>query len=276
MTDAGRSYDAAYDKLTEQNRSCDALESKAQDAQQAIQNYAGTLQNSSQCAALTNGTTDLCKANPRLPGCSNVATECTTTACICAKNPMDPQCTGGAGKGDGIGTGGGVDSSSRLAGKGNTHIDMTGDIPDYGIEPGKLNKDGTPAGIDGKQGGSAGIGGGDAGGGGGGGRGGGGGAPGDEKSVNAGFYGGGGGGGGFGSGGGAAAGGRGGYAGAGASNARGGTPNLRAFLPGGKFDPRGVRGIAGATGPDGITGPHTDIWKKVNNRYQVMSPTLMP
>lgn len=29
----------------------------------------------------------------------------------------------------------------------------------------------------------------------------------------------------------------------------------------------GIRGIAGATGPDGITGPDTNIWKKINNGY---------
>jgi hypothetical protein len=44
------------------------------------------------------------------------------------------------------------------------------------------------------------------------------------------------------------------------------------------MDPRVNRGLAGITGPDGITGPHTDIWKKIQNRYQVQmeASKLMP
>jgi hypothetical protein len=46
-------------------------------------------------------------------------------------------------------------------------------------------------------------------------------------------------------------------------------------LPGGKFDPR-ARGIAGISGPDGITGPHSNIWQKIQNRYQAEKPKLIP
>ncbi|UXR64934.1 hypothetical protein EZJ49_01545 [Bdellovibrio bacteriovorus] len=37
-----------------------------------------------------------------------------------------------------------------------------------------------------------------------------------------------------------------------------------------------VTGPAGVAGPDGITGPHSNIWMKIQNRYQVVRPTLMP
>jgi hypothetical protein len=34
--------------------------------------------------------------------------------------------------------------------------------------------------------------------------------------------------------------------------------------------------VAGSSGPDGITGPHSNIWQKVNNRYRTVVPTLLP
>jgi hypothetical protein len=94
--------------------------------------------------------------------------------------------------------------------------------------------------------------------------------------VNAGFRGGGSGGWGGGSGGSNNGGGsaRPGEAKAGATG-----PSLRDFLPGGGLDPkRANRGLAGISGPDGITGPHSDIWKKVQNRYQIQveKSALMP
>lgn len=50
--------------------------------------------------------------------------------------------------------------------------------------------------------------------------------------------------------------------------------DLRQFLPGGKRDPS--RGLAGISGPDGITGPNSNIWQKINARYYAVSPTLLP
>ncbi len=38
----------------------------------------------------------------------------------------------------------------------------------------------------------------------------------------------------------------------------------------------GLRNIQGAAGPDGLTGPHTDLFAKVTNRYQVLKVTLLP
>lgn len=59
--------------------------------------------------------------------------------------------------------------------------------------------------------------------------------------------------------------------------ARKGTPDLRQFLPGGANDPNRHRGIAGQfIGRDGMTGPHSDIWKNINNRYQNKRASLLP
>jgi hypothetical protein len=50
--------------------------------------------------------------------------------------------------------------------------------------------------------------------------------------------------------------------------------DLKKFLPGGQMDP--ARGIAGISGPDGITGPNSNLWEKVNIRYQEFSANLLP
>ncbi len=58
--------------------------------------------------------------------------------------------------------------------------------------------------------------------------------------------------------------------------AAGGIPkvDLSQFLPGGKFDP--ARALAGISGPDGITGPNSNIWEKVRIRYFSVKPSLLP
>lgn len=54
-------------------------------------------------------------------------------------------------------------------------------------------------------------------------------------------------------------------------------PDLRQFLPGGLKDPSRNRGIAGQyIGRDGMTGPHSNIWKNVSNRYQYKRASLLP
>lgn len=50
--------------------------------------------------------------------------------------------------------------------------------------------------------------------------------------------------------------------------------DLKKFLPGGQMDP--ARGIAGISGPDGLTGPNSNLWEKVNIRYQEFSAKLLP
>ncbi|MEK2644165.1 hypothetical protein [Bdellovibrio sp. BCCA] len=272
-------------------KKCGNFDSKMNQAQQAIQNYGATSANASQCASLTSGTsgqvTEFCKANPthvscKTAGpvdCSNPTEATTNKVCVCIKNPNDPMC-GVAQKagGDAVGTPGTIDSSSRLASGNNSAPDFGGDIPGLpSITPGKPSS-GSDHGVDGSQGGGTLSGGGSGGSAGGPSSGGGGGAAASEdKSVLGGFYGGGSGGrfGGGSYGGGSGGDGRG--VGVGGANGAAGTPggpDLRKFLPGGQFDPK--RGISGMGGPDGITGPHSNIWQKIQNRYQVMSPTLLP
>lgn len=264
---------------------CSNFENKVQEASQAINNLSNTMNNASQCAALTAGDTaavpDICKANPNLPGCAAAGpVDCskpemaTNKVCVCSRNPTDPMCLNESTMGSR--QMGSVDSSSRLNSKG---VDSAGigDLPGLpGISPGKPGSGGPGEAVEGRQGGSAnlsGAGGGGAGGDFGSSSGAGEEATGGGHAVTAGFYGAGGGG----SAGapGSATGGVEGHRAWTGSSAGGSGPNLRQFLPGGKFDPK-IRGPAGAAGPDGITGPHSNIWMKIQNRYQVVRPTLMP
>ncbi|WP_415062281.1 hypothetical protein [Bdellovibrio sp.] len=263
---------------------CNNYQSNVNQAAQAIQNYGATSANASQCASLTAGdssVSDLCKANPNYPGCNPAApVDCskpefasTNKVCICIKNPHDPACVS-AQKPGGDTVVGSIDSSSRLGNK-SDGSDMGGDL--FGtpaISHGKPSSGGGDS-IDGSQGGGT-VGGGEGSGGGSPARGAAGAVGAGESSpgVNGGFYGGGSGrlfGGGSGSGGGAVGGGYGGRAGTGIAPTN---PDLKKFLPGGQFDPK--RGVSGLAGPDGITGPHSNIWQKIQNRYQVMMPTLLP
>lgn len=265
---------------------CDAFEGKVQQANQAISNYAGTMANASQCGADTAGDSQaiaqLCVTNPNLPGCKDTGpVDCTkpemaaNKVCICSRNPTDPTCLN---QSDAKGTAvyGSTDPSSRLNAKtgGENYLGELPDLPP--IQPGRPSSGGAGEAIDGRQGGSAGIaslsGGGSGGGGGSSAAAEGEGDADAGHGVTAGFYGGGGGFGGYGRG--AGVGGSG-AAQRSASPGAGGGPDLRQFLPGGKYDPQS-RGVAGASGPDGITGPHSNIWRKIQNRYQVLSPTLMP
>lgn len=257
---------------------CKGLDSKVQQAQAAMNNIQQTAAASTACASETASIPDLCLTNPKLAGCTTAVVDCSSPSmandkvCICTKNPSDPACIGSKSTGDAYG--GSQDFSSRM----NASTTSFGgdDIP--GLDPiaQGTKSNGGGRSVDGKVGGGAGIAGGDGGGGGGGSRGGGGDGGEEGSRVTAGFYGSGGGGGSAGVGGGNGAAGAGGRYGAqaGAKGAAGG-PDLRAFLPGGKYDPR-QRGLAGATGVDGITGPHTNIWRKIQNRYQATSPTLLP
>lgn len=262
-------------------KKCSGFDNKVQQAQQAIQNYGATSANAAQCAALTSGNPDTlaqyCAKNPTAIVCKTMAaTDCSNPEvaskdriCICQKSPNAAECLQkqmAGNNGQGMSS---TDSSSRLAQKANA--EYGGDIPDLpSIAHGKPSSGGGD-GVDGSQGGG-GVGGGGGGSGGGAGGGGGGSADPRTANVNGGFYGGGGNR--FGSSGGSGGGGAGGRYG---TNAAAGTPrgpDLRQFLPGGQYDPK--RGISGMGGIDGITGPNTNIWHKIQNRYRVMSPTLLP
>ncbi|WP_415062283.1 hypothetical protein [Bdellovibrio sp.] len=280
LTVAMSSYHSSIDGNL---NSCRSLESKINEAQQAIQNYGSTLANASQCAALTSGdpsrsVAELCKATPSYPGCNPAApVDCskpeyatTNKICICSKNPHDPSCAV-LQKAGGDSLGGSIDSSSRLANSGG---EFQGDIPGLpSVAPG-IPGGGSGSSIDGHQGGAP-LGGSE---------GGGGGVAhlakanesvGDKFSGdNSGFYGGGGGRYyGNGSSAGEASGSEGSYRGSQSAKGEDG-PDLKKFLPGGQFDPK--RGVSGFGGPDGITGPHSNIWQKIQNRYRAVSPTLIP
>ncbi len=263
---------------------CNDFDSKVQEANQAINNFAGTMKNAAQCAEQTAGDStalpELCKTNPNLPGCAAIAAaDCTNPAnagskvCVCSKNPTDPICMNENSAGGSTF----ISSTNPGARLGTQGLEGAGgDLPSLpSILPGKPGSGGAGEAVDGKQGGGAGIS--SSGGGGGGAAGGGAGEEGleDGVQVNAGFYGGGGS---FGGSGGGSGGGDRGAAGmagmAGAAKGKGG-PDLSKFLPGGQYDPK-LRGLAGSGGPDGITGPHSNIWQKIQNRYRVMSPTLLP
>lgn len=269
-------------------KQCKAFDAKVDQADQAISNFAKTLANAASCQQATsgdpnlgNGVQKLCASQPNYPGCNPAApVDCSkpelatsNKVCICSKNPMDPACSGSQKvAGD---NGLGPNLGSRLNSKSSADM-FGGDLQDLPLpEHGNVNAS-TGKAIDGHQGGNAALGGGDSGAGG---------EPSDsggsstggtgDQASGSGFYGSGGGIGNHGSGGGYNDGGSGGgrYASA-AIPGKNNNPDLRKFLPGGQFDPR--RGLAGMTGPDGITGPHTDIWRKVQNRYQVMQPSLLP
>lgn len=267
---------------------CNSFDSKVNEANQAMQNFTQTLGNAANCRAETAGNPSLaglpqfCQIQPNYPGCNPAApVDCrrpdiaaSNKVCICSRNPMDPGCSVAQKAGVGTGFGPNINASGRL--NKSASDEFGGDLPDLPLaEHRNINTDtGKP--IDGHQGGNAALGGGDSGAGGGpSGSGGTSSGGSDGQASSSGFYGGGGNGM-YGSAGGGSYGreGTGRYAAGTGGPGRTNSPDLRKFLPGGQFDPK--RGISGMSGPDGITGPHSDIWQKVQNRYRVMRPSLLP
>lgn len=264
-------------------RQCQSLRNSLNQSINNIAQFAQVSQSMSYCQSQTGDSwSEYCQKNPTNPFCATAqkATDCSdpttaasNTVCICQRNPNDPKC--------------GAYNSTSFASKGGTDgapgLDDAGGLPDLNLGGG-INDPGVAVPNQPAQGnlnlgsaGSKGVG--VSGGGNSGGRGGaagGGSAPGLNTKIIGGYgVGGRGGGNGFsagspGSGGGGTPNGM--YAGGG----RAGTPgvDLKQFLPGGQKDPS--RGLAGVSGPDGITGPHSNIWKKVNSRYFSVSPSLLP
>jgi hypothetical protein len=278
--------DAYYDE-------CKKLDSKLAQSQQAIQGMVSTIPGVANCAASTN--TDLysyCASNPSALGCETVATDCSNPTvaasnqvCICKNNPNAAGCIGVQAKVSDMNAAGGgsADISSLSAGNAGGSMGADNPFSTLGWDGnGMTPSSGATESVGGKKGAGANLGGDSGGGvpGAGGGDGKSGGAATQALQVNSGFRGGGGGGGGWGGGSGS-----GGYGedrpynpkNSQAPGANG--PNLRDFLPNGKMDPKMAnRGLAGISGPDGITGPHSDIWKKIQNRYQIQveKSALMP
>ncbi|MDG0817020.1 hypothetical protein [Bdellovibrio svalbardensis] len=278
---------AGYDEARDLLKICQDLNPKADEAAKAMQNYALTAANAQNCADESSGVStaalEICKANPNLEGCTQKGpVDCTkpemasNKVCICSKNPNDASCMGVKSA-----AGTNIPGAAEFASRVKPEDSGVNGEDNYGlptIEQGKINGSFAEASVEGKQGAGAnlsqngfgsGVGGVEAGK-----------AEGktdkNSQEVNSGFYGGGGGG--YGSSSVSSGDARSGFGGmldkVGDAFKKSAT-DLRQFLPGGTLDPK-ARGIAGASGPDGITGPHTNIWQKIQNRYQVVSPTLIP
>lgn len=272
--------------VREMRRQCTSLNRNVQGAEEGLMKFMAMEETMKNCSLLTgNSFIEECKKNPAysplcsLGGntdCSNPSVAASNLVCKCRANPALPDCGGRLGSGGGIATnrtdlgstsGDGADAGN-FGGPGGGFDGMPGDIAGGSNEPqdGSLNRGGAgKAGI-GESAGTGGRGGGA------GGAAGAGGSGLNAKIIGGYGYGGAAGGGGSGGGGyqpgNAAAGGR---NGAGPNDQR---VDLRQFLPGGAKDPS--RGLAGISGPDGITGPNSDIWKKINTRYAAKTGTLLP
>jgi len=230
-----------------------------------------------------------CLRNPSGPGCSSLKinpSDCKNPAnisnqvCLCINNPAAcsnlskglanlPSANGGIeGDGGGLGMGGGIG-----AGLPGGALSLGDDM--IGLE-GKGGFSGVNTGAGGGRGGG-GYGGGDA-------AGGGRGKPGlamktgPETNIYKGNYGGG-----------AAFGGPGGSGGGAGYRDQNGQavpkgsvvdkngrirPDFSKFYPNMKYDPG--RGLAGVSGPDGITGPATNLFNKVNNQFRSQAKTFLP
>jgi hypothetical protein len=202
-----------------------------------------------------------------LQDCNNPQTGSTNRVCICQRNPNDPVCANGPA---GVDPAASNTSPSTTASADNKNLlnglNLGGNNSSSldGIGPARPGGNGAGAGGGAKGVSRQGGGGGDApntaG------NKGGGGAPagrGDAPKINAGYYGG--------SGGSSGGGGGGGYGGGGSNGNGQQAVDLKQFLPGGSKDPS-KRGLA--SGPDGISGQGTDIWKKINGRYWAVSPEM--
>jgi hypothetical protein len=240
-----------------------------------------TANNAKKCADLTtNPWQKLCQQNPTMAGCSTSQYNCsnpqfaaTSVVCICQANPRDPKC--GAVAGPPTDTPVDTNLASSTSHSPGTDLGLSPGGDGLNFNPGE-SPNGLPAGNSQQPGGggySNPGGGGNSMGKGSAAKAAGGGnqASNYNTKVNNGYY------------------------GAGGAPAMGGTNNsgnannrnqygsagnttgkidLRQFLPGGKFDPR--RGLAGISGPDGITGPSSDLFAKVNIRYRAVLPSLRP
>jgi hypothetical protein len=270
---------------------CNALAKNVSYARDNISEYTNLERMKSQtCGQLLVGDDPQCKIVPMTPqcrlkmmgNCDNPAFAQTNNICICSKNPGDPRCLGagfkpGVPPGGGGGRGGPGSGSSELGKQGLEKFGGLGGEFSGGIGSGGNPNSGQDDSYSGhkpvsKGSANSGLGGG------------GGGAPGSPGAGRGGAgseintkilsgYG--------------RAGATGAYGSAQRGGSYGGNPpapgrgsgngpavDLRQFLPGGKMDPS--RALAGISGPDGITGPNTDIWKKIRSRYFSVGSTLLP
>lgn len=263
--------------------SCRSFSAKMAEAAAAAQNYAMMHTNSQACANLTSGTGtpgEICKTDPSYPGCApQEKMDCTNPAmasnkvCICSKSPSNPICTSQKET---------TDNRSPII---SDRVSSPGKVKSFAEDSNISSKSNSlPGGgaastyeaVDGQQGDSSNLSGGNL-------------TSTMEKRlkekrgikdqpVTDGFY----------------------SSGTSGSSAdkryeslklessvqekglpkgkETGGVDLRKFLPG-AYNPNGFRGVAGGiekVGPDGITGPHGDIWQKIRNRYQSIQDSLHP
>ncbi|WP_347358781.1 hypothetical protein [Bdellovibrio sp.] len=264
--------------------SCQGFASKIGQATLAAQNYSQMQMNSQSCALLTSGapaSPEICVSYPDYPGCSSIPKmDCANPemanhkVCICSKSPNDPICKRQTD--NQVDLPSNINPTQRL--KPQSHTVSAGDEKKrISITPLPYSSGGGEPPVDGKQGSSAGLG-----------------SPnlspslvkrlknkgdGSSPQVLGGFY-------------------QGGSNGAekkyekldlsdrpqpnvprpAAKRAAENGPDLSRFMPG-KFNPQGYRGLAGnaeRVGIDGITGPHSNIWRKIQNRYKAVQDSLHP
>lgn len=259
-------------------RACQNHSSKPEHAGQALSNFGATAANATQCAKLADGRSPqqaFCDANPQVAGCSNPNVDCTNPkiaeanlVCKCSANPSDPACQRGIASGGASSHFNGVtdQSSYRLNNQGS---DFTTDVPNTPDVPMGTRAPDSTSSLDGSQGSSSAVSGLQGAGSSGGSLGGK--EDNGQKKDGSDIYGGYAGGRGVGSMGVSSSGGGGASGGSYLPNKAGGipkSPDLAQFLP--KHNTMG-----GAAGLDGITGPHSDIWKKIRNRYQILDSTLL-
>ncbi len=284
----------ASKEIKEARVKCASLSENIRTATENVGSYLTLEQfKSQQCGNAVGGLDQACLKNPNTPeckakmaqNCSNPTFAANNTVCICMSNPSDPRCgsasgnnnfaAGMNGRGRSGAGGSGASADGKIGGPFGTELDGSGFPGSIGSggDP-NLSQDGGPSGGRGYGGGRANIDGGGGSGGGGSGQGGsGGGGSGINTKIIGGY--------GFGRGGGT------GYSGGGSGAGGGGMPSysqrgmvngrpvdLKQFLPGGKMDPS--RALAGISGPDGITGPNSDIWSKIRARYFLVAPSLLP
>ena len=281
---------APYDQSANTNRStCEALTSRITEATKAVNEYGTMVSTSALCRDQTdglsagNGLPAVCRTDPNDPSCKPTSANCSEGTCPDSSSRNEMAASNASGSGGAYGDAGSRGPQSGRDGNGGGGSGSgSGGGPDFGGGPGFAMTPGKPSGgntgsvTEGRQGGEAALASAS-----GNGRGGSGSANNgmrapemadgsNDHSVIIGIYGGG----------------QGGSAYGGAKNANGAavagmggagrnpsSAELQKFLPGGQ---KAQRYINGASGPDGITGPHSNIWMKIQNRYQSESSNLMP
>lgn len=298
-SELGFSANSSQEFAESKMNSCESFQSQVDDADQSISNYQNTASGSEACQMASMGTPSaeeaskesekpktFCEMNPAYPGCASKSADCNDPSqannkvCVCSRNPNNPLCSGGSQSAGNSSLGSSaIDSESRLpSSQADLGMGNSPDIPT--LSHAKLPGAGGGEAIDGRQGGAS-VGSSTVGSGSTPGLGGGGNSEEGDPQVpgKSGTYGGSGGAGSaYGAGGGGSADG----SAAGRASSRNGlnhvygNPDLRQFLPGGLQDPKlRMQGNSGV-GHDGITGPHSSNWLKIQNRFQILRHTLEP